>query len=292
MTLPKLEIVVSSCDAYSDCWMPFFTLLNKFWPDCPYPITLISESKRYVNSSALRVETCTASEFLGTKSRYWGARLIECLKRKECDTILYLQEDFFLKDQVDDMLIAEFATFVSQMSWTHQESLHIGLSPMSSHGPFHLTEHPLLWEVGNRARYRFSLLPGIWRRSDLLYYLRPNETAWDFEECSHFRGSRSRRRVLTVNRHVFRLDGRQVYPFDPSGIMRGKWVRKNVVDLFNQNKIEVDFGRRGFMEDSSHLLNDNDNLYLQIKSRLKAKLRLPLRRVHDWINYPIDRLRY
>jgi len=35
-------VLIASCDAYSDAWAPFFALMKKYWPDCPYPIYLIS----------------------------------------------------------------------------------------------------------------------------------------------------------------------------------------------------------------------------------------------------------
>jgi hypothetical protein len=140
--------------------------------------------------------------------------------------------------------------------------------------------------VGRDARYRFSLLPGLWKRQDLLTYIMRNDTAWTFEETSHLRGRRTRSRVLTVNRHVFRTDGRQIYPFDPhGGIVRGKWVRGSVVDLFKQHGIEVDFSRRGFFDEAPARtcppLTFSRRIYNGICWRVKAR-----------INEAIDRFRY
>lgn len=217
-----MTIIVSSCDAYSDCWEPFFKLFEIFWPDCPYPIMLISERKCYEGSYA-KVQSFPALSVSGKKKLEWGGRMIECLQRLDSKVVLYLQEDFFLKDKVDQKIIAEFADFMSERSWTHESTMHVGLNPRSSHGPFHLTEHPMLWEVDRQARYRFSLLPGLWMRLDFLKYLKSKDSAWNFEETSHVRGRRTPNRILTVNRHVFRLDGKQIYPFDPhGGIVRGR----------------------------------------------------------------------
>ncbi len=41
-TNSELAILVCSCDKYADVWEPFFKLFFKFWPDCPYPIYLLS----------------------------------------------------------------------------------------------------------------------------------------------------------------------------------------------------------------------------------------------------------
>ena len=40
----NLTILVTSCDKYSDLWIPFIKLFRKFWSDCPYKLVLISES--------------------------------------------------------------------------------------------------------------------------------------------------------------------------------------------------------------------------------------------------------
>ena len=39
-----LAILVNSTDRYSDTWQPFFTLLGRYWPECPYPIVLNTET--------------------------------------------------------------------------------------------------------------------------------------------------------------------------------------------------------------------------------------------------------
>lgn len=39
-------VLVNSCDKYSETWIPFFTLLKKYWPDCEYPIYLNTENKK------------------------------------------------------------------------------------------------------------------------------------------------------------------------------------------------------------------------------------------------------
>ena len=37
-------ILVVSCDKYADCWTPFSDCMRKFWPYCPYPVYLCTES--------------------------------------------------------------------------------------------------------------------------------------------------------------------------------------------------------------------------------------------------------
>lgn len=285
-----MTIVVSSCDAYSDCWDPFFKLFQIYWPDCPYPVVLITETKSY-NGMVGKVRSFPALTESGKSKLKWGGGLIECLKTLESQTILYLQEDFFLTDRVDQEMIEAFVAFMQQMSWTHETTMHIGLCPRSSHGPFHVTEHPLLWEVGKQARYRFSLQPGLWNRENLLKYIKYSDTAWAFEENSHIRGRRSRSRVLTVNRHIFSLGGRQIYPFDPAGgIVRGKWSRDRVAGLFELHGIKIDFSLRGCLEDIEKLSCDLNKEHFF--HRLYRYLHWRLLGVQSRINEIIDWVRY
>jgi hypothetical protein len=246
---PDITIIVSSYDGAEDTWEPFFKLFSTYWPGCDYPVVLVTETKRFSYPDLpLR---CFNTGVMKGGPTAWGRRMLKSLDVIKSGTILYLQDDFFLTSPVDDNLIEEFAGYMAEMSWTHESTMHIGLCPRSSHGPFHLTEYPLLWEVDCQARYRFSLLPGLWNREELLRQIKPSDTAWEFEEKSHWRARRAKGRVLTVNRHIFRPDGRLIYPFDPGGgIVRGRWDRGSVVDLFKQHGIIVDFSRRGFADEA------------------------------------------
>ena len=43
----ETALLVVSCDNYRDAWEPFFTLLFKYWPECPYPVFLGSNKQTY-----------------------------------------------------------------------------------------------------------------------------------------------------------------------------------------------------------------------------------------------------
>lgn len=44
----KYALLVNTCDKFEDCWIPFFSLLKKYWPDCSGKIYLNTEYKSYV----------------------------------------------------------------------------------------------------------------------------------------------------------------------------------------------------------------------------------------------------
>ena len=46
----NIDLLVISCDTYSDIWDTFFDTFFRYWQDCPLDIHLISNSKSYNHS--------------------------------------------------------------------------------------------------------------------------------------------------------------------------------------------------------------------------------------------------
>ena len=46
---PRRDVsyVVMSCDPYKDLWEPFFGCLDRYWPDCPFPLYLVTNEAPY-----------------------------------------------------------------------------------------------------------------------------------------------------------------------------------------------------------------------------------------------------
>ena len=41
----RVTLLVPSCDRYADLWPPFFALLRRQWPDCPFPVVVGSNHR-------------------------------------------------------------------------------------------------------------------------------------------------------------------------------------------------------------------------------------------------------
>lgn len=91
-------ILVCSCDDYMDCWPPFFHLLKKYWPDCPYDIVLNTESEVFT-IDGLHV-VCHQFYNKGENVPY-GERLLRHLNAIDTPYIFILMDDFFLRKEVD-----------------------------------------------------------------------------------------------------------------------------------------------------------------------------------------------
>ena len=47
MKSENITIVVNTCDAFEDCWVPFFTLLKTYWPSCSIKMLLTTFEKNF-----------------------------------------------------------------------------------------------------------------------------------------------------------------------------------------------------------------------------------------------------
>lgn len=236
-----LTILVNTSDGFEDCWAPFFQLFARYWPDCPYPILLNTETKA-PRFEGLRVHAAQVA--LGAGRRLtWSECLARCLDAIQTPHVLYLQEDFFLEAPVQQAMVE---TFLEEMRAGRADVIR--LMECGGAGPWHPTDNPLLWRVDQRAEYRIALQAALWRTSTLRGHLRMHESPWQMEVFGSARARRLRDRVLCVNRERFHGEGREVFPYRPTGVVKGQWERDIVEPLFARHGIPMDFSARGFYE--------------------------------------------
>ena len=261
----NVTVLVNSTDSYADAWAPFFQLFATYWPDCPYPIVLNTEKKVFTWPGVPITASQVEREWMLSRPPTWSECLQRCLERIETPLILYLQEDYFLNARVETAQLEEFAAYLLTHGYAH-----IGLTHFGSHGPFHQTAHPLLWEVDRRAAYRISLQAGLWNVQALARQLRPHENPWQLESYGSRRAGRGTDRYLAVNRHVFNDRARRIFPYQPTGIVGGAWCREVVVDLFRTHGIEVDFTQRGFCDRETQIRTRRPLTPSRIYGRVKS----------------------
>ena len=100
----NIAIVVSSCDFFQDCWEPFIYSIQKYWPDCPWPVYIISNEKE--------IKTPMGISFIKVgKDRLFASNLRTALHKIDADYIIYLQEDYWLNQRVDNNAIVEHINY-------------------------------------------------------------------------------------------------------------------------------------------------------------------------------------
>lgn len=239
------SILVNTCDKFEDCWNPFFMLWSLYWKDCKGKIYLNTEYKdySYPGIDITSVKGCVGKQFKG-KYATWSQCLRWALEKIESDVILYLQEDYFLKDNVKNTIVEEFVNLMT----CHPEikCIHLTDQAVKAEG---VSEFEHLNIVIPNQRYRVSCQAALWRKDELMAIIRDYESAWEFEEFGSQRSAVINHNYYVVDNNWVKLNAFEIIPYVFTGIVQGRWYEL-VVPLFEKHGIVVDFSKRGFLKDA------------------------------------------
>lgn len=236
MLRDKLTVLVNSCDAYEDLWIPFFTLYRKYWDDKSVRLLFNTESKDF-SFDGLQIECIHCND-----SRY-GARMLNALSQIETEYVLILLDDFFLRSSVDLNRIFQITQWMdndAEIACFNSECLDV-------YADWEVDRCPGFRRVPPGNPYILNMQGAIWRTACLKKYWRPHVSPWEWEEY----GS-----VLQLkypqDKFYFIYDPNMTFlkyghhrTGDIWGVYRGKWVLEDVVPLFEKENISVDFSKRG-----------------------------------------------
>lgn len=162
-------ILISSCDSFSDCWLPMIHSLHKNWPECPHPIFIISNFEKLEKKG---VHFINVGEDKG-----FGSNLKKALKFIEADYIIFFLDDFFLIDTVDNVMVNDHLSHCIQNNIDflkidyrdiiYRDELRIGESIYCA--------NPL------NISYSLNTAIAIWEKNALYSLCVEGFTAWDFE---------------------------------------------------------------------------------------------------------------
>ncbi len=238
------SILINTTDSFEDCWIPFFTLFKKFWPDYLGKIYLNTETKIFtfpgLNIISLQNNTKTP-DIRPT----WSECLIRALSSIDDEVILYMQEDYFLKDSVKNDLVEKYVHMMQENLVMH--CIHLtdqAVIPNQKSKQF-----SGLYTVALKQRYRISCQTALWRKETLKSYLRAHENAWEFEEFGSKRTSIANDDFYVVDKAWVKLNEFEIIPYIFTGIIQGKWYEETV-PLFAKHNIQVDYSKRGFVKDA------------------------------------------
>lgn len=240
----NFTILVNTCDKFEDCWYPFFKLFAIYWPEYEGNIYLNTEHKDF-SFKGLNIISLKIAESLPVKKAYtWSECLIMALNQINENIILYMQEDYFIKDQVNNELIKKYVSMMDD----HADIHCIHLTDQAVIADLTPSEYEGLYPVIYDQRYRISCQAALWRKDILLSYLRPYENAWDFEQFGSKRSAVLRHNFFVVDNNWVKLDQFEIIPYIFTGIVQGKWYEK-VIPLFERHNIDIDYSKRGFSND-------------------------------------------
>lgn len=263
----NFALFLSTSDGYSDCWEPFFFLLKKYWPSFSGPIYITTEFKdfQYDGLNIIPLKVSKNHNISPQKQPTWSKRMRWALEMIPEETILFMQEDFFLKGYVDDNTFSKHLNFFN--SHNEVKCLHL-----TDKGPNEMcdSDYPEYSYVLPNQTYRISCQIALWRKHELLFLMRNRETAWDFELFGSKRSAAANHLYLAVRKGVVKYGEKEIIPYLVTGIMKGKWI-KETETLFKDNNINIDLSVRGFYSELSGCDNQLTN-YQKMHRRYKNNI--------------------
>lgn len=201
-----LAVIVSSCDAFQDCWIPLEESFSLYWPDCCFPIYLITNKKTYEGyfMTSLKVGV----------DRGWASNMITALSRICEEYVLYLQEDYWLSRPF------------------HSEAICRELNYMKSRNLDYLRlTSPYFDHFGRECSHAFSpvevpygvcLQGAIWKKTTFLKVLVPGWSGWDFENrvagfCSE--------QDIQIRSEVMLSNATFLQYVEGTAVRKGRWTR-------------------------------------------------------------------
>ena len=222
------SVLIYSCDAYSDIWEIFFKLFYRYWK-CSYLVYLTTETKK-----------CSEALTINSDGATWTDRIRGAIDQIPTEFVIGMCEDMFLRRRVRQNIIDDCLGYMSQneniacfnFEKDYNETLpceyeNFGLKPP--------------W-----GDYKKSCQPSLWRKSILREYLSVSQDPWEWEMSG----------TPDIHKHyIWAGDDKDLvfeygfHNYEWFGIRKGKWVKDDVVPLFQREGINVDYSIRGFFEE-------------------------------------------
>ena len=171
-----MKILVTTSNKYISLLSPYSVLFNKYWPD--QQVVFLG----YDNPNVPKLPNNFSYVSLGQqpKTADWTTPIIPYINSLKDDYFVITVEDNMLCGHVDThkVEVLEKEIRLGNASKAMLDS-HLNWNPR-----FFGRTHPYkegMLKLDQRAQYRTSLSPAIWRKEYFLRYCKPNMTCWDFE---------------------------------------------------------------------------------------------------------------
>lgn len=218
-------LLVLSCDAYADLWPPFFTLLRRYWPDCPFPI--------YLGTGEASPAPAGVIVLCSDGGKDWSRCLLNYLDALPQSHVLLMLDDFFLRDPVLNEEILYCLRFAQI-----RKAIQLRLIPRPKPTD-RLTNEKNIGISTPGSPYRLSTQAAIWDRRELRALLRENESIWEFEHNGNTRATALLSGFYSVWRPVLPYQGLLAHHV----IQKGQWLPHEKW-IFSRQNIGCDFSLR------------------------------------------------
>lgn len=255
------SLLINSCDKFKDAWWPYFALLKKNWPDCPY--------RCYLNTEKL---TCNIDGVttLNSSSTSWSGRLLDALNKIDSDFVLISLEDFFLMDKVKGDEISKIIEVIKK-----DKNIAVVYPKLVTGYSLRDSIHPewIRMDYSSHRKYIINCQFGIWNKTALKQLIVPGLTPWQLER-EYVLSDDNKYKFYCIpkgTKHSYKGD---IFPYffaieKGYGITRSKWLWNNS-HLFRKENINVDMKKLGVISYSDYIFSKMKSKCNNIKRSIKV----------------------
>lgn len=231
----EIAVLILSCDKYEDAWQPFFSLFHKFWPECPYPV--------YLGTNTISPVLPGVKTLLSGEAENWSADTRKILGQIPEDYIILLLEDYFFLGKVDEEWLKECLDFTqkNKAAFMRIASFRKDHEPMYA---FDAATYQKRFGITKLdAPFRVNLQAGIWNKTDLIDLLKDGESPWQFEVNASVRSRTSKKSFLGITESSEKDIISGPIPYLCTAITKGTWMRETI-NLCRKENIGLDLSKR------------------------------------------------
>jgi hypothetical protein len=166
----EVVFLVVSCDRYSDLWTPFFAMMQKMWPDCPYRQYLMTNEKDFVFDGVTVIKTGPDVDY--------SSQVRRAVEQIDSRWLILWLEDCIISRPVDTARLHQIVSAACAA-----EAGYLKLSddyPLSYDG--NLASGTGL--IPKNVRYRSAVGMSLYRRDVLFRLFPPGKSAWELDKSS------------------------------------------------------------------------------------------------------------
>jgi len=242
----KVTILVNSCDNYDDLWLPFFTLLRQYWVPLNVRVILNTETKTYsmdgMNIEAVHPENPNDS---------YGKRMLNVLSKIKTPYVIPLLDDFFLRKNVDVDMISNIIDWME----ADENIVYFNCDYTPVYEDWDKDKYPGFHRIPFGNVYTLNMQAAVWRTEKLIHYWKPDVSPWEWEEYTNLTAARNTKEKFYCVSEYGNGFCDYGYTLKGMGVHHGKWVKDDVIPLFEKENIKADFSKRGFLEYNNSTAN-------------------------------------
>lgn len=174
MQRTEFEVIISTCDKFSDLWDAHMLLLNQNWQirDKTWLVTDAPTQRTFDGVSVI-----SAGE--GTEITQ---RLKAVLEQAKTEYILFTLDDYFLTEPIQDTALQDALSVMKIENLDYMRLFANHRFRLRKEGAVEFPDHPgyYLRDV-SQGNYKISLYPGLWRTDFMRKTLDQPLNAWQYE---------------------------------------------------------------------------------------------------------------